>query len=133
GGLGEWGNSPAAIKTVAEWFPCSERAFATGLFNAGTNIGAVVTPMTVPYITAAFGWYWAFVITGLLGFGWLVLWLLFYERPDRHSRVGGAELAYIRSDPPEPTVKVPWAALIKYRQAGSYPGAEFLNDASWGG
>jgi ACS family hexuronate transporter-like MFS transporter len=130
-GLGESGNFPAAIKTVAEWFPRSERAFATGLFNAGTNIGAVVTPMTVPFITAAFGWYWAFVITGLLGFAWLVLWLLVYDRPDRHPRVGGAELAFIRSDPPEPTVRVPWASLIRYRQTWSYAGAKFLTDPIW--
>jgi MFS transporter, ACS family, aldohexuronate transporter len=130
-GLGESGNFPAAIKTVAEWFPRSERAFATGLFNAGTNIGAVVTPMTVPFITAAFGWYWAFVITGLLGFLWLALWLLFYDRPDRHPRVGGAELAYIRSDPPEPTARVPWASLIRYRQTWSYAGAKFLTDPIW--
>ena len=130
-GLGESGNFPAAIKTVAEWFPRSERAFATGLFNAGTNIGAVVTPMTVPFITAAFGWYWAFVITGLLGFAWLALWLLVYDRPDRHPRVSGAELAFIRSDPPEPKVHVPWAALIRYRQTWSYAGAKFLTDPIW--
>ncbi len=130
-GLGESGNFPAAIKTVAEWFPRSERAFATGLFNAGTNIGAVVTPMTVPFITAAFGWYWAFAITGLLGFGWLVLWLMFYDRPDRHPRVGGAELAYIQSDPAEPTVRVPWASLLRYRQTWSYAGAKFLTDPIW--
>jgi ACS family hexuronate transporter-like MFS transporter len=130
-GLGESGNFPAAIKTVAEWFPRSERAFATGLFNAGTNIGAVVTPMTVPFITAAFGWYWAFVITGLLGFAWLALWLLVYDRPDRHPRVGGAELAYICSDPAEPTARVPWAALIRYRQTWSYAGAKFLTDPIW--
>jgi len=130
-GLGESGNFPAAIKTVAEWFPRSERAFATGLFNAGTNIGAVITPMTVPFITAAFGWYWAFVITGLLGFAWLALWLLFYHPPDRHPRIGGAELAYIRSDPPEPTVSVPWASLIRYRQTWSYAGAKFLTDPIW--
>jgi ACS family hexuronate transporter-like MFS transporter len=130
-GLGESGNFPAAIKTVAEWFPRSERAFATGLFNAGTNIGAVITPMTVPFITAAFGWYWAFVITGLLGFAWLALWLLFYDSPDRHPRIGGAELAYIRSDPPEPAVRVPWASLIRYRQTWSYAGAKFLTDPIW--
>ena len=130
-GLGESGNFPAAIKTVAEWFPRSERAFATGLFNAGTNIGAVVTPMTVPFITVAFGWYWAFVITGLLGFAWLALWLLIYDRPDRHPRVGGAELAHIRSDPPEPTVRIPWASLIRYRQTWSYAGAKFLTDPIW--
>src|SRR5262245_25790121 len=99
-GLGESGNFPAAIKTVAEWFPQRERAFATGLFNAGTNIGAVVTPMTVPWITARFGWYWAFILTGLLGFAWLVAWLLIYERPDQHPRLGAAELAHIHSDPP---------------------------------
>jgi len=130
-GLGESGNFPAAIKTVAEWFPRRERAFATGLFNAGTNIGAVITPMTVPFITAAFGWYWAFVITGLLGFIWLVLWLLVYDRPDRHPRLGGAELAFIQSDPPEPTVRVPWASLIRHRQTWSYAGAKFLTDPIW--
>jgi ACS family hexuronate transporter-like MFS transporter len=81
------GQLPAAIKTVAEWFPQRERAFATGLFNAGTNIGAVITPMTVPFITARFGWYWAFVLTGVLGFGWLIAWLMLYEKPDRHPRL----------------------------------------------
>src|SRR6266566_2654343 len=98
-GLGESGNFPAAIKTVAEWFPQRERAFATGLFNAGTNIGAVITPMTVPFITARFGWYWAFILTGLLGFGWLAAWLLIYDKPDRHPRLRAAERQYIASDP----------------------------------
>src|SRR5262245_14833131 len=107
-GLGESGNFPAAIKTVAEWFPKSERAFATGVFNAGTNIGAVITPMTVPWITAQFGWYWAFIITGALGFGWLVAWLLMYDRPDRHRNLSAAERAYICSDTPESPVRVPW-------------------------
>src|SRR5262245_12193856 len=83
-GLGESGNFPAAIKTVAEWFPRSERAFATGLFNAGTNIGAIVTPMVVPFLTIRFGWQWAFLATGFVGFGWLALWWLLYDRPDRH-------------------------------------------------
>jgi ACS family hexuronate transporter-like MFS transporter len=131
-GLGESGNFPAAIKTVAEWFPRSERAFATGLFNAGTNIGAVITPMTVPFITAAFGWYWAFILTGLLGFAWLVLWLLVYDRPDRHPRVGGAELAHICSDPPETAMAhVPWATLIRHRQTWSFASAKFLTDPIW--
>src|SRR5689334_13841540 len=115
-GLGEAGNFPAAIKTVAEWFPQRERAFATGLFNAGTNIGALITPLTVPFITARLGWYWAFVITGLLGFGWLVLWWTLYDTPDRHPRVGAAELAHIQSDPVPAAVKVPWTKLIRYRQ-----------------
>ena len=130
-GLGESGNFPAAIKTVAEWFPRRERAFATGLFNAGTNIGAVVTPMAVPVITAAFGWYWAFVITGFLGFGWLVLWWSLYDRPDRHPRVNAAELALIRSDPAESTVRMPWASLIGYRQTWAFAVAKFMTDPIW--
>jgi len=106
-GLGESGNFPAAIKTVAEWFPQRERAFATGLFNAGTNIGAVITPMTVPFITARFGWYWAFILTGVLGFGWLVAWLIIYEKPDRHPRLKAAERAYITADPVVPATHMP--------------------------
>jgi MFS transporter, ACS family, hexuronate transporter len=130
-GIGESGNFPAAIKTVAEWFPRRERAFATGLFNAGTNIGAVVTPMVVPGITAWLGWYWAFVITGLLGFAWLVLWWAIYDRPERHPRVGAAELALITSDPPESTVRIPWARLIGYRQTWSFAVAKFMTDPIW--
>src|SRR5438309_4150231 len=96
-GLGESGNFPAAIKTVAEWFPRRERAFATGLFNAGTNIGAIATPLIVPFITVRFGWPWAFILTGALGFAWLALWWALYDRPDTHPRLGAAERAYIRS------------------------------------
>ena len=92
-GLGEAGNFPAAIKTVAEWFPKKERAFATGIFNSGTNIGALLTPLVVPWITLDWGWYWAFVITGALGFLWLVFWMPLYRRPENHPRVGAAELA----------------------------------------
>jgi len=130
-GLGESGNFPAAIKTVAEWFPQRERAFATGLFNAGTNIGAVITPMAVPIITVRFGWYWAFVITGLLGFGWLVLWWLLYDKPEQHRRLSPAELSYIRSDPPVATVQIPWARLIGYRQTWAFAMAKFLTDPIW--
>jgi MFS transporter, ACS family, hexuronate transporter len=131
-GLGESGNFPAAIKTVAEWFPRSERAFATGVFNAGTNIGAVITPMTVPWITVQFGWYWAFVLTGLLGFAWLVAWLLIYDRPEQHRRLGAAERAHIRSDAVvESTVRVPWASLLRYRQTWSFAAAKFLTDPIW--
>jgi ACS family hexuronate transporter-like MFS transporter len=130
-GLGESGNFPAAIKPVAEWFPRRERAFATGLFNAGTNIGAVVAPLTVPVITAAFGWYWAFIITGFLGFGWLVFWWALYDKPERHSRVGAAELALIRSDPPESTVRVPWVSLMGYRQTWAFAVAKFMTDPIW--
>jgi ACS family hexuronate transporter-like MFS transporter len=130
-GLGESGNFPAAIKTVAEWFPQRERAFATGLFNAGTNIGAVITPMTVPFITARFGWYWAFILTGMLGFGWLVAWLVVYERPDRHPRLKAAERAYITADPVVPATHMPWASLFGYRQTWSFALAKFLTDPIW--
>ena len=130
-GLGESGNFPAAIKTVAEWFPQRERAFATGLFNAGTNIGAVITPMTVPFITARFGWTWAFVLTGVLGFGWLVAWMTIYERPDRHPRLRDAERAFICSDPPVPATHMPWVSLIGYRQTWSFAAAKFLTDPIW--
>jgi len=130
-GLGESGNFPAAIKAVAEWFPRRERALATGVFNAGTNIGAVVTPMTVPWITAHLGWQWAFILTGLLGFAWLVLWLLVYDHPDRHPRLGASERAHISSDPPEVVVRVPWARLIWYPQTWAYAAAKFLTDPIW--
>jgi ACS family hexuronate transporter-like MFS transporter len=130
-GLGESGNFPAAIKTVAEWFPQRERAFATGLFNAGTNIGAVITPMTVPFITARFGWTWSFILTGMLGFAWLVAWLTIYDKPDRHPRLGAAERAFICSDPIAPATAMPWVSLIGYRQTWSFAAAKFLTDPIW--
>src|SRR6478735_1238142 len=99
-GLGEAGNFPASIKVVAEWFPKRERAFATGIFNSGTNIGALVTPLVVPMITLAWGWRAAFIATGAIGFLWLVAWWALYRRPEDHPSVSKAELAYIQSDPP---------------------------------
>jgi ACS family hexuronate transporter-like MFS transporter len=130
-GLGESGNFPAAIKTVAEWFPRSERAFATGLFNAGTNIGAIVTPMVVPFITVRYGWQAAFVATGLVGFAWLALWWSLYERPDRHPRLAAPERAYITTDPPDPAVKVAWKTLLPHRQAWTVATAKFMTDPIW--
>jgi ACS family hexuronate transporter-like MFS transporter len=130
-GLGESGNFPAAIKTVAEWFPQRERAFATGLFNAGTNIGAVITPMTVPFITARFGWPSAFVLTGVLGVAWLVAWLTIYEKPDAHPRLGPPERAFICSDPVAPATHMPWLSLMGYRQTWSFGLAKFLTDPIW--
>src|SRR5689334_15250338 len=85
-GFGEAGNFPAAIKTVAEWFPKKERAFATGVFNAGSNVGAIVAPLCVPWIAGHLGWRWAFILTGALGFVWLLLWLPTYRRPEQHAR-----------------------------------------------
>src|SRR5687768_372478 len=107
-GLGEAGNFPAAIKTVAEWFPKKERALATGIFNAGTNVGALVTPLTVPWIAGRFGWRWAFIITGALGFIWLIAWLMLYRKPHEHPRVKKPELDHINSDPVEPETTIPW-------------------------
>jgi ACS family hexuronate transporter-like MFS transporter len=130
-GIGEAGNFPASIKVVAEWFPKRERAFATGIFNSGTNIGAVVAPLVVPYITYTWGWYWAFIATGALGFLWLGAWWFSYSAPDTHPRVSASELAYIRSDPPDPVVKIPWATLLRYRQTWAFVSAKFLTDPVW--
>jgi MFS transporter, ACS family, hexuronate transporter len=130
-GFGEAGNFPAAIKVVAEWFPKRERALATGLFNSGTNVGALVAPLVVPWITLQWGWYWAFVITGALGFLWLFLWIPFYDAPEKISRVSSAELAHIRSDPPDPPVKIPWTQLLRYRQTWAFALGKFLTDPVW--
>jgi ACS family hexuronate transporter-like MFS transporter len=130
-GFGEAGNFPAAIKVVAEWFPRKERAFATGLFNSGTNVGALVTPLLVPWITLHWGWYWAFVLTGALGLLWLVLWLPLYGAPEGHPRVSSAELAHIRSDPPESQVKIPWVRLLRYKQTWVFAIGKFMTDPVW--
>ena len=130
-GLGEAGNFPAAIKVVAEWFPKRERALATGIFNSGTNVGALATPLIVPWITITWGWYWAFVATGALGFLWLAWWWVAYRPPEQHPRVSASELAYIRSDPPEPIVRVPWRTLLKHRQTWAFAIGKFLTDPVW--
>jgi MFS transporter, ACS family, aldohexuronate transporter len=130
-GLGEAGNFPGAIKTVAEWFPRKERAFATGIFNAGTNIGALLTPLIVPVITLTYGWEWAFIITGAIGFIWLVFWWVLYRSPEEHKHVSRAELSYIRSDPPEPTTKMSWATILPHRQAWTFAAAKFMTDPIW--
>jgi MFS transporter, ACS family, hexuronate transporter len=130
-GLGESGNFPAAIKTVAEWFPKRERALATGIFNAGTNVGAIVTPLSVPWIAGQWGWRWAFIITGATGFIWLVAWLGLYRKPHEHPRVKRAELDYINSDPPERETKIPWLKLIPHRQTWAFAVAKFLTDPIW--
>jgi ACS family hexuronate transporter-like MFS transporter len=130
-GLGESGNFPAAIKTVAEWFPRRERAFATGIFNSGTNVGALITPLVVPGLTAAYGWPAAFLGTGLIGFLWLVIWAVFYHAPDRHPRLSAAELAYIRSEPADLPVRVPWRRIVRYRQAWAFAVGKFMTDPVW--
>lgn len=130
-GLGEAGNFPAAIKTVAEWFPKKERALATGIFNSGTNIGALVTPLVVPIITIWWGWRAAFIITGAIGFIWLVAWLALYRRPEEHPRLSKSELEYIQSDPAEEVVKVPWARLLPHRQTWAFAVGKFMTDPIW--
>ena len=131
-GLGESGNFPAAIKATAEWFPKRERAFATGLFNSGANIGAVFAPLVVPWITLTWGWQEAFVFTGLLGFIWLVFWLWLYEIPEKQKRVAKEEVAYIQSDRVEDvSEKIPWLKLLKYKQTWAFVAGKFLTDPVW--
>jgi MFS transporter, ACS family, aldohexuronate transporter len=130
-GLGEAGNFPACIKTVAEWFPKKERALATGIFNAGTNVGVLVAAVTVPWLTLTYGWRWTFVVTGLTGFVWLLLWLWLYRRPEEHTRLSRAEMNYIRSDPAEALTKVPWRRLLPYRQTWAFAIGKFMTDPIW--
>ena len=130
-GIGEAGNFPASIKTVSEWYPAKERALATGLFNSGTNIGAVVTPLVVPWITITYGWYWAFIVTGALGFVWLALWLPLFGQPDTHRRVSRAELAHIRSDPGTPPQRVALRAIFPHRQTWAFAIGKFMTDPIW--
>jgi ACS family hexuronate transporter-like MFS transporter len=130
-GFGEAAVFPASIKAVAEWFPKKERALATGIFNAGTSIGAMLTPVVVPWINARWGWRGAFIGIGSLGFIWLVFWLLIYRKPEKHPRVSKAELDYIRSEPQESARKIKWAALLPLRQTWTFIAGKFLTDPVW--
>lgn len=130
-GLGEAGNFPAAIKATADWFPKRERALATGILNSGSNIGAIATPLMVPPLVLAWGWQSAFLITGAVGIIWVAIWLLVYRAPDGNARVSAAELAHIRSDPPEQTEPIAWRSLLRYRQTWAFAIAKFLTDPIW--
>ena len=130
-GLGESGNFPAAIKTVGEWFPKQERALATGIFNSGSNIGAVAAPLLVPWIALAYGWRWAFLGTGALGFIWLIFWLGFYRRPEDHPRLSDRERAYIGSDSVDTAEKTSWLRLLGLRQTWAFALGKFLTDPIW--
>ena len=130
-GLGEAGNFPAAVRTTAEWFPRRERALATGIFNSGSNVGAVIAPLVVPWITLAAGWRTAFVATGLLGLAWVAFWLPLYGRPEKMSRVSAEELAWINGDPPDRGPKVRWAQLLPHRQTWAIAAGKFLTDPIW--
>ena len=130
-GLGQSGNFPAALKAVAEWFPQRERALANGLFNAGSNIGAILTPLLVPIITLSLGWRMAFVITGSLSVIWLIAWVVIYRRPREHPRVLPAELALIESDRSIPEKPVPWLKLFPVKETWAFAIGKFLTDPIW--
>lgn len=137
-GVTEAGNFPAAIKATAEWFPKKERAFATGIFNSGTNIGAVIAPLTVPFIAVTWGWKWAFILTGAIGFIWLVLWQLFYTHPTDSKKLSKEEFDYIHSDKEDEEIektskaeKVPWIKLLGFRQTWAFALGKFLTDPIW--
>lgn len=131
-GIGEAGSFPGSIKAVAEWFPKRERAVATGIFNSGTNVGAIVTPLVVPWLTLRYGWRMAFIGTGALGLVWIAAWLALYRRPEESSLVSPGELAFIKSDPEQAvTVQVPWLALLRLRQAWAVGLGKFFTDPIW--
>jgi ACS family hexuronate transporter-like MFS transporter len=134
-GAGEAGNFPVAIKAVAEWFPKKERALATGIFNAGSNIGAVIAPIMVPWILGSYGWQEAFLITGALGFVWLIFWWRLYEVPAKKKNISKAEYDYIHSDAEEvvaPDAKgISWAKLLTIRQTWTFVVGKFLTDPIW--
>lgn len=139
-GISESGNFPAAIKTTSEWFPKKERAYATGIFNSGSNVGAIVAPLTVPLIAEKLGWDWAFILTGSIGFIWLILWVFIYEVPAKNKRLSKKEFDYIKSDldePVEPAATedkspgVSWVKLLGFRQTWAFVIGKFLTDPVW--
>jgi ACS family hexuronate transporter-like MFS transporter len=136
-GVTESGNFPAAIKTVAEWFPKKERALATGIFNSGTNIGAIIAPLTVPFIAVNYGWKMAFIVTGAIGFLWLFFWYILYEIPTKQKRLSQEEFNYIHSDKDEEVTeayaaeKVNWFQLLGFRQTWAFALGKFLTDGVW--
>ena len=135
--FGEAGNFPAAIKATAEYFPKKERSLSTGIFNSGANVGAILAPLTVPWIQLNWGWDWAFIIMGLIGFVWLLFWVVFYEKPEKQKKLSAAELAYIRSGEEETTdasgegKKVSWVKLLDYKQTWAFAFGKFMTDGVW--
>jgi MFS transporter, ACS family, hexuronate transporter len=130
-GLGESGNFPAAIKTTAEWFPQSERSLATGIFNSGANLGAVLAPAIIPMITLRYGWRAAFLSTGIFGLAWMVWWLARYRVPSENKRLSAAEYEYIHRDVPAPAARISWKSLLSYRQTWAFSIGKFLTDPIW--
>jgi ACS family hexuronate transporter-like MFS transporter len=140
-GFGESGNFPAAIKATAEYFPKKERSFATGIFNSGTNVGAILAPLTVPWLAYKWGWESTFIIIGAIGFVWLIFWFIMYEKPEEQKRLLPAELAYINSDVQDEkeaaldedvqNTKVRWLKLLSYKQTWAFAIGKFLTDGVW--
>ena len=133
-GMSESGNFPAAIKTIAEWFPKRERALATGIFNSGANVGAIVAPLAIPAIVIAWSWQAAFIVTGVIGFIWIILWFIFYEIPEKQRRLSAGELELIKSDADEKNESkkpVPWLQLLKFRQTWIFFIGKALTDPIW--
>jgi ACS family hexuronate transporter-like MFS transporter len=131
-GIGASANFPAAIKTVAEWFPKKERALATGIFNTGSNLGAILTPLIIPVIALNFGWQWAFISAGALGFVWLLFWIPIYRKPELTKALSAAERNHILQDEQEPeTKKLPWKSIVSYKQTWGICLARFLTDPIW--
>ncbi len=131
-GIGASANFPAAIKTVAEWFPKKERALATGVFNAGSNLGAILSPLIIPLIALQWGWQWAFIIAGALGFVWLIFWISMYQKPELTRNLSDAERNHILQDGQEPeTQKLPWKSIISFKQTWGIFLSRFLTDPIW--
>jgi ACS family hexuronate transporter-like MFS transporter len=133
-GLSEAGNFPAAVKTVAEWFPKKERALATGIFNSGSNIGAILAPILVPWLAKNWGWPSAFIIVGAVGFIWLIFWFIFYEIPEKQKRLEAPELEYINNANEETEAsegRISWFELLKHRQTWAFSIGKFLTDPIW--
>jgi ACS family hexuronate transporter-like MFS transporter len=130
-GIGESGLFPCTLAATTEWFPKRERALAIGIFNAGSNVGAILAPFIVPIITIAWGWQMAFILTGLLTFAWLAVWLIWYRRPREMTSLSAQELTYIESDPQEAQRPVAWSKLLSTRQTWAYMLGRFLIDPVW--
>ena len=141
-GFGEAGNFPAAIKATAEYFPKKERAFATGIFNSGANVGAILAPISVPIIASLWGWGMAFKLVGAAGFVWLIFWFIFYQKPQKQKWLSASELEYINSDKEdvleavepkheEAAVKISWLKLLSYRQTWAFVFGKFMTDGVW--